>query len=99
MQAFLKKILTIGIICAICYFLLAYHYIVIDNSLKMLKKSKLTLKYTIYSTKGKTVETVLSVPELWEDGIGELMVRERKMSEDDLEKYRMKKEAEEEEYY
>ncbi|MGD9157270.1 MAG: hypothetical protein PVG39_02590 [Desulfobacteraceae bacterium] len=99
MPAFLKKILTIGIICAICYFILAYHYIVIDNSLKMLKKSELTLKYTIFSTKGKTVEKVLSVPDLWDDGIGELMVREGKISEDDLERYRMRKEAEEEEYY
>jgi hypothetical protein len=65
----------------------------------MLKKSELTLKYTIFSTKGKTVEKVLSVPDLWDDGIGELMVREGKISEDDLERYRMRKEAEEEEYY
>ena len=99
MPAFIKKILTIGIICTICYFLLAYHYIVIDNSLKMLKKSKLTLKYTIYSTEGKEINIILSKPELWNDGIGELLVREGKMSEDDLEKYRMKKEAEEEEEY
>ncbi len=97
MPAFLKKILTIGIICAIGYMILAYHYIVIDNSVKMLKKSELTLKYTIFSTKGKPAEKVLGVPELWNDGIGDLLVKAGKISEERLEKIRMKKEAEEEE--
>ena len=99
MPAFLKKLINIGIICAICYFVLAYHYIIIDKSVKMLKKSELTLKYTFFSTKGKTVEKVLSVPELWNDKIGELLLKEGKISEQYLENYRMKKEAEEEEDY
>ena len=96
MPAFLKKILTIGIICAVCYVILAYHYIVVDKSVKILKKSELTLKYTIFSTKGKTVEKVLSIPELWDDGIGELLVDAGKISEEKLEAYRLRKEAEEE---
>ena len=100
MQAFLKKLLIAAIICVIGYFLMAYHYIVIDKSVKMLKKSKLSLKYTFYSTKGKEIKNILSKPELWDDGIGELLVKEGKMSEDDLIKYRLKREAEEsEEYY
>ncbi len=97
MPAFLKKIITIGIICAISYMILAYHYIVIDNSIKLLKKSELTLKYTVFSTKGKSAEKVLEVPELWDDGIGDLLVKAGKISEEGLEKIRMKKEAEEEE--
>lgn len=98
---FFKKILTIGVIAAICYFLMAYHYIIIGNSISILKKSELTLKYTIYNTKGKEIKKILSIPELWDDGIGELLMEEGKISEEELEIYRVKKEAEEEEeeYY
>ena len=101
MQAFFKKILTIGIICAVLYFLMGYHYIIIDDwsSPKMLKKSKYTLKYTFFNAKGKTPKKVMSVPELWEDGIGELLLKEGKISEGELESFRIKLEAEEEEYY
>ena len=87
---FLKKIAIFAVLGAILYFLLAYHYIIIDSSIKPLKKSELTLKYTIYSTKGKTVESVLSVPELWNDGIGELLFKEGKISEEKLEMYKEK---------
>ena len=97
MPAFFKKILIIAIICTIGYFIMAYHYIVIDKSIRMLKKSELTLKYTFFSTKGKEIKKILSIPELWEDGIGELLVEEKKISEEDLEKYQIMKEAEEEE--
>ena len=85
---FAKKILTFAIIGAAFYFLLAYHYIIIDNSVKMLKKSELTLKYTIFSTKGKTVEAIFAVPELWNDGIGGLLLKEGKISEEKLEMYK-----------
>ena len=97
MQAFFKKIFTIAVICAIGYFILAYHYIIIDNSVRMLKKSELTLKYTFFSTKGKEINKILSIPELWDDEIGDLLVEEDKLTEEDLEKYRIKMEAEEEE--
>jgi hypothetical protein len=43
---FFKKIMTIAIIAGILYLLLGYHYIVVGKSVKMLKKSELTLKYT-----------------------------------------------------
>jgi len=92
-----KKIAIFAAVGALGYFILAYHYIVIDNSVSMLKKSKLTLQYTIFSTKGKPVEKVLSIPELWNDGVGELLVEKRKISEDQLEMYKQK--MEEEEYY
>ena len=97
MQAFFKKIFTIAVICAIGYFILAYHYIIIANSVRMLKKSELTLKYTFFSTKGKEINKILSIPELWDDEIGDLLVEEDKLTEEDLEKYRIKMEAEEEE--
>lgn len=96
-MAFLKKILVFGAIVAVLYMLLGYHYIIIDNSVSMLKKSELTLKYTIYSTKGKRPEVVLKIPELWEDGIGELLVKKKKISREKLELY--KERMEKEEYY
>ena len=99
MGFFFKKILIIAILCAIGYAFLGYHYIIIDKSVKMLKKSELTLKYTFFNTDGKEPEKVMSVPELWEDGIGELLMEEGVISEEELEKFRMEKEAEEEEYY
>ena len=99
MQAFFKKILTLAIICTIGYFILAYHYIIINKSVRFLKKSELTLKYTFFSTKGKEIKNILAIPELWDDGIGELLVKEKVISEDDLEKYQIMKEAEEEEEY
>ena len=76
---FVKKIVIIAIIAAISYFLLSYHFIIIDHSVKPLKKSTLTLQYTIYSTKGKSIESILGVEELWEDGIGDLLVEEGMM--------------------
>jgi hypothetical protein len=96
-MTFLKKLIKLGVLCTICYFVLGYHYIVIDKSLKMLKKSEFTLKYTFFNTKGIPVEKVLEVPELWDDGIGELLVKAGKMKEEELEAYTAKKAAREEE--
>ncbi|MBN1907477.1 MAG: hypothetical protein JW927_20525 [Deltaproteobacteria bacterium] len=94
-MAFLKKLLTLGVICLISYFVLGFHYIIIDKSIKVLKKSELTLKYTFYSTKAKEIEKVLEVPELWNDGIGELLVQAGKLTQEELEAYIAKKEAQE----
>ena len=94
---FLKKIVVIAFIVAIFYVLLGYHFIIMDKSVKMLKKSTFSLKYTIYSTKGKRAETILSIPQLWEDGIGDLLLQKRKISPEKLELFRAKMEEEEEE--
>jgi hypothetical protein len=93
----LKKIVIFGAIAAVIYLVLAYHYIIIDNSVSMLKKSNLTLKYTVFSLKGKRPEAVLKIPELWKDGIGELLVKKEKISQEKLELYR--EQMEEEKYY
>jgi len=84
---FLKKIITIAVIAAVLYLLLGYHYIVIDKSVKMLKKSELTLKYTFFSTKGRSLDSILTVRELWDDGIGNLLIEEGQITEDELAKY------------
>lgn len=91
----LKKAIIFAVIAGVLYFLLGYHYIVIDKSLRMLKKSEYNLKYTFFSTKGRSVESILSIQELWDDGIGDLLVEEGKISEEYLELYKLKIEGEE----
>jgi hypothetical protein len=93
---FLKKIITFAVIAGILYLLLGYHYIIIGSSIKMLKKSELTLKYTFFSTKGKSVDSILTVQELWDDGIGDLLLEEGKISEEELAKYESKMDVESE---
>ena len=80
----LKKKLTflfIGI--AVFYFLLSYHIILIGGGVRLLKKSTFTLEYTIFSTKGKTNKTILAIDTLRKDGIGDLLIEEGLMSEDE----------------
>jgi len=93
---FLRKIATIAVIAGILYLLLGYHYIVVDKSVKMLKKSELTLKYTFFSTKSRSLDSVLTVRELWDDGIGDLLLEEGQITEEELAKYKAKMEGGEE---
>jgi hypothetical protein len=87
---FFKKLLIWGIIGAVFYFLLAYHYIVVQKSIKLLPKTKLTLKYTFYSTKGRTPENILDIDELWDAGIADLLIKEGLMTKEELAKYKAK---------
>jgi hypothetical protein len=90
---FLKKILIIAILAGALYLLLGYHYIIIDKSVKMLKKSELTLKYTVFSTKAKSTEAILSIRELWIDGIGNLLLKEGKITQEEFELFKNKMEG------
>ena len=80
----LKRAVIWGIVGAIFYFLLSYHILFIGSSVKLLKKSHLTLEYTIFSTQGKTNESILGVDDLRKDGIGQLLVDMGKISQDEL---------------
>jgi hypothetical protein len=84
-QKGLKKLVTWAIIIACGYFILSHHFIFIGSDLRLLKKSKLTLEYTLFSTQGKTVESIMNVDELRKDGIGELLVEAGKITQDQLE--------------
>ncbi len=84
-MVFFKKLLLWAIIGGILYFFLSYHIIYIDKSVKLLKKSELTLEYTFYSANLKTDKTVLSVDALREDGIGDLLVDMGRLSEVEME--------------
>lgn len=80
---FKKKWVVWAILGAALYFILSYHFIFIDDSLNLLKKSNLTLNYTFFSTKSKSNESILAIDELREDGIGDLLVETGRMSEED----------------
>ena len=92
---FRNKIIVFSIVGVVLYFLLSYHFIIIDNGVKLLKKSSLTLEYTIYSAKGKTNVVIMAIDDLREDGIGDLLVEMKKMSEENLELIMLKYEEEE----
>lgn len=82
---YLKKLLIWVIAAGAAYFILSHHFILVDSSFKLLKKSNLTLNYTIFSTKGKTNKAILSIDELREDGIGELLLEAGRITEEELE--------------
>lgn len=84
MQRALKKLVLWAVILACGYFVLSTHFIFIGKDLRLLKKSRLTLEYTFFSTQGKSIESIMDVEELRNDGIGRLLVEERKITEDQL---------------
>jgi len=92
---FFKKITIFAIVGAALFFLLSYHFIILGRSVKLLKKSSLTLNYTIFSVKGKSIENILSIDELREDGIGDLLVEVGMLSEREKERLEAKFDKEE----
>jgi hypothetical protein len=87
---FSKKLILWAILGAVAYFTLSYHYIIIGSSVKMLKKSTITLKYTFFNAKGKTIPSILSIHDLREDGIGDIFVDRGMISEEELERLEAK---------
>jgi hypothetical protein len=83
---YLKKLIFWGCIAGLAYGLLSNHFIFFGNNLKILKKSELTLSYTFFSTRGKSPEAILSIDNLRNDGIGELMVEMGIITEMELER-------------
>lgn len=84
MQKGLKKLVIWVVILACGYFILSYHFIFIGSDLRLLKKSKLTLEYTVFSTQGKSIESIMNVDDLRKDGIGDLLVEAGKITQDQL---------------
>lgn len=85
MQKGLKKLVIWAVIVACGYFVLSHHFIFIGNDMQLLKKSRLTLEYTFFSTQGKSIESIMNVDDLRNDGIGRLLVQKGKITEDQLE--------------
>jgi hypothetical protein len=92
MKSKLKKAILWGMAAAVFYFFLSHHIIFIGSKVRILKKSDRTLEYTIFSTQGKSNESMMGIDQLREVGIGELLVEMGKMSRGELdrllEKYR-----------
>jgi hypothetical protein len=65
--------------------MLSYHFVIFGKNVKLLKKSRLTMEYTFFSTSGKTNKKMLAIDALREDGIGDLLVRMGRLSEEELE--------------
>ena len=81
MAQVLKKYLLYAIIVGFVYALLAYHYIYtggegihIFDSLQVLKKEKLNLRYTFFSIQKKKPTNILKIDVLRDAGIGDILV-------------------------
>ncbi len=70
---FIKKILSLAIICGIIYGLFGFHYIITDNGLKVLKKTSVTLQYTFVDARGAKMIKILLKPALIEAGINDIV--------------------------
>ncbi len=81
---FAKKAFLWIVVVGIFYFFLSHHIVLIGSGVKLLKKSNLTLQYTIFNAKGKSNRYILSIDELRSDGIGEILVEAGRISTDDL---------------
>ncbi len=86
-MSFRKKILTWGILAAVLYVLLSYHFIFIGKRIKILKKSHFTLNYTFYSIQGKKMQKIISIKELRKDGIADLLVELGRISPEQREMF------------
>jgi len=81
----IKKMFVWGCIGGVGYFLLSHHIIFVGSDIRLLKKSRLTLEDTFFSTQGKTWESVLANDKLRMDGLGELLVEMGRLTEEQLE--------------
>ncbi len=79
-----KKVFLLVIVAALLYFFLSYHIIIIEGdprNVRLLKKSSLTLQYTFFDTMGRSNKSMMSIDTLREDGIGEILIEEGLMTE------------------
>ncbi len=87
MKGQLKKYLIWAIAGVAFYFVLSHHFIIVGKSIKLLSKAKLSMNYTIFSTKGMSNKAILSIPELRAAGMGALLLKTGKISEEELEAF------------
>jgi len=71
---FLKRIAFWGCLVAILYVFVSYHFVFFGKKMKILKKTEPTLRYTIFSVHAKSNKTILSIKQLRESGIADVLV-------------------------
>ena len=98
-----KKYLLYAILIGIVYALLGYHYIYtggegveLMDSIQILKKEKLNLRYTFFSVKGKKPANIMKIDALRDAGIGDILLDYDLISEAEKIKIENKYEYEEE---
>ena len=79
-----KRLVIWGCIGVLGYFLLSNHIIIVGTDIRILKKSRLTLEDTFFSTQGKSWQSVLSNIQLRKAGIGKLLVEMGRLTEEEL---------------
>jgi len=82
-----KKFILLLLLGGALYFCLSYHFVFVGKTVKMLKKSELTLEYTFVNTKGRSNKALMKIDQLREDGIGDLLVDMGHMSEEEKEEF------------
>lgn len=82
----LKKLIVWGCVAGLVYLFMSNHLIFVGSNPMLLKKTKLSMDYTFFSTQGKTNQSILSVDVLREAGIGQLLVQKGMISEEELER-------------
>lgn len=66
------------------YFALHHHIVFVGGSVNLLEKAEPSISYTIFSTQGKSNRSILAIDELRENGIGDLLLEERKITKMEL---------------
>ena len=69
----MKKIMIIFIVVGIIFGLINFHFILLDNSLKILRKDKLSLDYTFVDARGVKKLKIIMNPVLIRAGIKDLV--------------------------
>ena len=78
-----RKIFFWGFLASTLYVLSSYHFVHVGEAVRVLKKSRCTFQNTFVSALGKSNNWILSIDELREDGIAELLVEVGRMTEEE----------------
>lgn len=82
----IKKFILWSCLGAGLYLLMSYHFIFFGMNCKVLRKSKLTLNNTFFSTQGRNSKSLISINDLREAGIADLLVKMGKITEQEKRK-------------
>jgi hypothetical protein len=82
----IKKFILWSCLGAVLYLLMSYHFIFFGINCKVLRKSKLTLNNTFFSTQGRNSKSLISISDLREAGIADLLVKMGKITEQEKRK-------------